>query len=62
MNYCLLALKNGFKCTSSIEDIRKCNFYVVAVPTPVDVNNRPDLQPLESASKVVGEVISKMIL
>jgi UDP-N-acetyl-D-galactosamine dehydrogenase len=53
------ALKNGFKCTSSIEDIRKCNFYVVAVPTPVDVNNRPDLQPLESASKVVGEVISK---
>src|SRR5574344_2737813 len=53
------ALENGFKCTSSIEDIRKCNFYVVAVPTPVDVNNRPDLQPLESASKVVGEVISK---
>lgn len=37
---------HGFKCTTHLEDIRKCNFYVVAVPTPVDENNRPDLQPL----------------
>ena len=42
-----------------IEDIKDCNFYVVAVPTPVDVNNRPDLKPLWGASETVGKVISK---
>lgn len=53
------AIKNGFKCTSNIEDIRSCNFYVVAVPTPVDKNNSPDLTPLYGASQTVGKVISK---
>ena len=53
------AIDNGFKCTSNINDIKDCNFYVVAVPTPVDVNNRPDLAPLVGASKTVGQVISK---
>lgn len=51
--------QNGFRCTSSIGDIRDCNFYVVAVPTPVDDNNRPDLRPLQGASDTVGKVISK---
>lgn len=51
--------KHGFTCTTNIEDIRKCNFYVVAVPTPVDENNRPDLKPLWGASETVGKVISK---
>lgn len=53
------ALDNGFICTSDIEDIRDCNFYVVAVPTPVDKNNNPDLSPLIGASTTVGKVISK---
>lgn len=53
------ALKNGFVCTSNIEDIRECNFYAVAVPTPVDGNNNPDLTPLYGASTTVGKVISK---
>lgn len=53
------ALKNGFVCTTNLEDIKDCNFYVVAVPTPVDVNNRPDLKPLWGASETVGKVISK---
>ena len=53
------AIANGFVCTSNIEDIRDCNFYVVAVPTPVDSNNNPDLTPLYSASTTVGKVISK---
>jgi UDP-N-acetyl-D-galactosamine dehydrogenase len=54
------AIKNhGFKCTSNIDDIKGCNFYVVAVPTPVDENNRPDLKPLLGASETVGKVISK---
>ena len=51
--------QTGFKCTSNIEDIKDCNFYIVAVPTPVDSNNRPDLTPLISASETVGKVISK---
>lgn len=50
---------HGFKCTTNLEDIRDCNFYVVAVPTPVDENNRPDLKPLWGASTTVGKVISK---
>ena len=53
------ALAKGFVCSSNIEDIRDCNFYVVAVPTPVDKNNRPDLTPLIKASETVGRVISK---
>lgn len=52
------AIKNhGFVCTSNIDDIRDCNFYIVAVPTPVDENNNPDLTPLIKASETVGKVI-----
>lgn len=53
------ALENGFVCTTDIEQIRDCNFYVVAVPTPVDGNHNPDLTPLYGASTTVGKVISK---
>lgn len=53
------AIHNGFKCTTDINAIKDCNFYVVAVPTPVDENNRPDLEPLIKASETVGKVISK---
>ena len=51
--------KNGFKCPTSLDEIKKCNFYIVAVPTPVDANNRPDLHPLWGASETIGKVISK---
>ncbi|MDE7063510.1 MAG: nucleotide sugar dehydrogenase [Lachnospiraceae bacterium] len=52
------AIKNhNFICTSDIEKIKDCNFYVVAVPTPVDENNNPDLTPLYGASTTVGKVI-----
>ena len=50
---------HGFVCTTDLERIKACNFYVVAVPTPVDVNNRPDLRPLWGASETVGKVLSK---
>lgn len=50
---------HGFVCTADIEAIRNCNFYIVAVPTPVDNSNSPDLTPLYSASTTVGKVISK---
>lgn len=50
--------KNGFLCTSELEKIKECNIYIVAVPTPVDENNRPDLTPLIGASRTVGKVIN----
>lgn len=53
------AIRNGFICTSELEKIRDCNFYVVTVPTPVDKNNNPDLTPLYKASETVGKVIGK---
>ena len=51
--------RHGFICTSDIEAIRDCNFYVVAVPTPVDENHNPDLTPLIGASTTVGKVIAR---
>jgi UDP-N-acetyl-D-galactosamine dehydrogenase len=54
------AIQNhGFVCTTDLEAIRDCNFYVVAVPTPVDDNKNPDLTPLYGASTTVGKVIAK---
>ena len=50
---------HGFVCTTDIEIIKDCNFYVVAVPTPVNKDNAPDLTPLYGASTTVGKVISK---
>lgn len=51
--------EHGLTFTSDTDDIRECNFYVVAVPTPVDINHNPDLSPLIGASRTVGTVISK---
>lgn len=53
------AIQNGFKCTCNVDDIKESNFYIVAVPTPVDANNRPDLSPLIKASEIIGRVISR---
>ena len=44
--------------TSKTADLKGCNFFVVAVPTPIDQDRRPDLKALTSASEIVGEVIS----
>lgn len=51
--------KNNFYCTTDIEKIKDCNFYVVTVPTPVDKHNNPDLTPLRKASETIGKVISR---
>ncbi len=51
--------KNGLVCTANLDDTKDCNFYVVAVPTPIDPNNQPDLNPIISTSKTVGSVLSK---
>ena len=51
--------KGRLVCTANINDIKDSNFYVIAVPTPVDNNKNPDLTPLYEASKIVGKVIKK---
>jgi UDP-N-acetyl-D-galactosamine dehydrogenase len=53
------ALEKGLHCTTQINDLRDCNVFIVAVPTPVDQHNHPDLTPLQKASETVGKVISK---
>jgi len=45
--------------TTSLEDIRTCNFYIVTVPTPIDQFNRPDLSLVEKATQTVGKVLKK---
>ncbi|MES2239766.1 MAG: nucleotide sugar dehydrogenase [Bacteroidota bacterium] len=49
----------GLYCTSVLEEIADCNYYIVTVPTPVDKNNRPDLTPLYKASDAVARVLKK---
>lgn len=44
-------------CTSDLDDLRACGVFIVAVPTPIDSANRPDLTLLEKASNTVGHVI-----
>src|SRR5437763_8881810 len=45
--------------TDKLEKLNEANFFIVAVPTPVDKYNVPDLKPLISASETVGKVLKK---
>ena len=45
--------------TTDIDKLKTCNIYIVTVPTPIDIDKRPDLSPLEKASETVGKVLSK---
>jgi UDP-N-acetyl-D-galactosamine dehydrogenase len=47
------------KITSDIADLKEATFFVVAVPTPVDHNNVPDLTPVVRASETVGKALGK---
>ncbi len=49
----------GLFCSSKLDDIKDCNYYVITVPTPVDKNNRPDLTPLYKSSETVAQVLKK---
>jgi UDP-N-acetyl-D-glucosamine/UDP-N-acetyl-D-galactosamine dehydrogenase len=45
--------------SSDVNDLKSVNYFIVTVPTPVDDSKKPDLKPLESASKTVGKVLKK---
>ena len=47
--------ENGLLCSSTLDDITDCNYYIVTVPTLVDKNNRPDFKLLDK----VGETLRK---
>ena len=51
--------KSGLYLSTSIDDIKDSNIYIVTVPTPIDNNNKPDLTPLIKSSETVGKVLSK---
>lgn len=52
-----LATAKHITYTSNIDDLRECGVYIVAVPTPIDRANRPDLSLLIKASETCGEVM-----
>ena len=54
-----LAKADRLTFTSKIEDMSDCNIYIIAVPTPIDAHKRPDLRPLEGASRTVAQVLKK---
>ena len=43
--------------TNNIEDLKDCNIYIVTVPTPIDHDKKPDLDPLVKASKAIGSIL-----
>ncbi|MES2691158.1 MAG: Vi polysaccharide biosynthesis UDP-N-acetylglucosamine C-6 dehydrogenase TviB [Bacteroidota bacterium] len=54
-----LRSSTGLMFTSSLEELKAADFFIVTVPTPIDKNKRPDLTPLIRASETVGKVLKK---
>jgi len=54
-----VALGNGMKFTTNLDEIRDCNIYIITVPTPIDSSHRPDLTPLEKSSGTVAKVLKQ---
>lgn len=54
-----LASAKQLELTADPAKLADCTFYIVAVPTPIDSNNRPDLGPIMSASNTIGPYLKK---
>ncbi|MGH8497169.1 MAG: Vi polysaccharide biosynthesis UDP-N-acetylglucosamine C-6 dehydrogenase TviB [Gammaproteobacteria bacterium] len=54
-----LAAARQLRFSADPAELRSCNVFVVTVPTPIDVHKRPDLGPLEAASRTVGEALER---
>ena len=50
-------MDRGLFCSTEVESLKDCTYYIVTVPTPVDSTNRPILTPLYKASETVGAVL-----
>jgi len=44
--------------TMNISDIKKCNFYIISIPTPITKNKKPDFKLLKSVSRAIGKIIN----
>lgn len=54
-----LALAKTLSFSSSVDDLKECNFIIVTVPTPIDEYKQPDLTPLIKASTSIGAILKK---
>ena len=54
-----LKLSIQLMATSSLEEIVACNFFIVTVPTPVDQEKKPDLNPLRTATELIGSILKQ---
>jgi UDP-N-acetyl-D-galactosamine dehydrogenase len=54
----LLQATTQLTFTDKVEDLASCNIFIVTVPTPIDKHKRPDLEPLQSASRTVAKVLT----
>ena len=54
-----LSILDKIKITTNKKDISDSDVYIITVPTPVDINNKPNLIPIISASEIVGSLLKK---
>ncbi|MAZ79778.1 MAG: GDP-mannose dehydrogenase [Gammaproteobacteria bacterium] len=52
-------LVNNSKLTSNIDEIKQSNIFIITVPTPINEDKTPDLEPIKASSKLVGNIIKK---
>ena len=53
------ALNQGLKLTGNIDDLKQCNVYIIAVPTPVNKSNKPDISCVRNATTAVGKILKE---
>jgi UDP-N-acetyl-D-galactosamine dehydrogenase len=51
--------KKNINFSNTIEDLKKCNFFIICVPTPITKNKKPFLKPLIESSKLIGTILKK---
>ena len=55
----LIFFNKNSKLTSNIKDISDSNIFIITVPTPINLDKTPDLEPIKSSSKLIGSIIKK---
>ena len=54
-----IALNEGFKVTTDLSSIKDCNTYIITVPTDINTDKSPNLEPLQKASEAIGSILKK---
>ena len=53
------SVKQNINFVNDIEDAKKCDIYIITVPTPINKNNSPNLSPLLESTRAVGGILKK---